>query len=490
MYRCTFISFTCLTLLIAGVAWLNDKGRDTMCNRIWPAPRGRWKNEPPFWEMENCPVQMFSKENVTNCMSGRTFYVIGNSVARQSAFNMVELLGGMGVDRENQKAMCPKHETTWDSSCQQEYGGVKIKYLFLQYYDGFFYDDRGGFPFYRYREFDPIQNKYVVRTGRHPNATATFGVSADEAPELHGKLWLDDNCWRKQTRGCFRDFFKGATEKDVLVFQLGFTYPQPSEEEETALKEKVLETGELGVDMHGWLLSSATAFRAHIAATFPGTVFCASIAQMNPHKYLSYLNPKLYRVNEIQYALWQTSNEEKPWYFIDQWAINDGRFQLYNDHIHFNGMLSHAFLYQMLNELCPGGGDSKLANPWTAPQFANTLLYCTDNREFFFVNSEGYRMIVQKGPDHLLPAYMSSYPVLQKSLDEIKQVANSNIICRFLPDQTLLLGDGRTVFLVDGRYRRAFPNAQVFMAHGFSFEQVQHIESACINVIPLGPDMS
>jgi hypothetical protein len=52
-------------------------------------------------------------------MEGKTLYVIGNSVPRQAAFDMIELLGGMSTDREHQKEACPKHAGTV-SLCDNE----------------------------------------------------------------------------------------------------------------------------------------------------------------------------------------------------------------------------------------------------------------------------------------------------------------------------------------------------------------------------------
>jgi hypothetical protein len=98
---------------------------------------------------------------------------MGNSVGRQNAFGMVELLGGASVKRENQRDKCPKHETTWDDSCHQDFAGVKIKYLFIQYMDGFNYTDRHGAPFWKQRVNKTIGglNTSTWTTGRLPNGT-------------------------------------------------------------------------------------------------------------------------------------------------------------------------------------------------------------------------------------------------------------------------------------------------------------------------------
>lgn len=261
-------------LVSASHGWLDESGRDTLCNHVYPSNGGKWQDSPPYWQLPNCPTQVFSPENVTSCMGGRTFYVIGNSIARQSAFNLVEFLGGASVLRENQKELCPKHETFWGDSCHQEYGGVKIRYLHLQYMDGYYYRTRSGFPFYRYKQTDPMTNISRIITGRMPDASSKKWISPKEATNMNVKFWAEDNCIMKETRQCLQDFFINSTEKDVLLFSLGLAYRLPVTAEEKAENDrKILEMGEIGLDMEKWLISSAVAFKSHIAASFKGQTF-------------------------------------------------------------------------------------------------------------------------------------------------------------------------------------------------------------------------
>ena len=123
------------------------EGRCRWCNREYPSSGGVWAPVPPYWQFpDECENQVFDVEDTKKCMEGRTLYVIGNSVARQAAFNMAVMLGGAAVKREDQRDQCPKHGTGWSDSCHNDIAGVKIKYLFIQCLDGFHYEDRNGFP--------------------------------------------------------------------------------------------------------------------------------------------------------------------------------------------------------------------------------------------------------------------------------------------------------------------------------------------------------
>lgn len=141
------------------------------CNREFEAINGGhgvFKLDPPHWRPSvDCDTRMFTQDDIITCMTGRTLYVIGNSVARQSAFGLVEMLGGATVKREDQRDLCPKHETTWDDSCHQEYAGIKIKYLFLQFMDGYNYSNRKGFPFWE-RPTSMPQSLVDVYTAHKP----------------------------------------------------------------------------------------------------------------------------------------------------------------------------------------------------------------------------------------------------------------------------------------------------------------------------------
>lgn len=280
------------------------------------------------------------------------------------------MLGGDLVKREDQRDQCPKHETTWDDSCHSEIAGVKLKYLFMQFPDGFRYSDRGGFPYFRYKTATNGGNndskgapQEKWHTGKLPcNETTTVdGVTTieycdnahDQNADQENPIWMDDNCINHSTRECLAKFFHGSTERDILIFTLGMTFIFDGNEPNLSP----------GIDSAEWLRSSAAAFRGHLAATFPGQVFRTTLAEFNSNSYLLPKIPQLKKANGVLWEVWRPDSSERPWYTIDQWPINQGRHYLYNDHVHFNGPLTHAMLHQVLNELCPGGGKTTWEYP-------------------------------------------------------------------------------------------------------------------------------
>ena len=122
----------------------------------------------------------------------------------------VNMLGGGSVKREGQRDLCPKHETTWDDSCHTEFAGVKIRFLHVQWIDGFDYANRGGFPFIRNLEI----NNYETVLPAKPSLVQ--GGPTD--------YWEAGNCIDTNMFSCLQTFFNGSTERDVLVFQVGMSY--------------------------------------------------------------------------------------------------------------------------------------------------------------------------------------------------------------------------------------------------------------------------
>lgn len=176
--------------------------------------------------------------------------------------------------------------------------------------------DRGGFPFVD-------RNKYPQQLPDTPG-------------EDNPMYWEEDNCIHLKTRDCLQNFFTNATKDDILIFIAGMGYCGLG-----------YANAALNVP---WLRNSAAAFRSHIAAVFPGTVFRLNNAHVVGKKYASY-QPCLDQVNNILDETWFMGSENNSWYAIDQKAINEGRDNLYNDPLHFVGPLTIASLTQVRTDL-------------------------------------------------------------------------------------------------------------------------------------------
>lgn len=464
------------------------------CHRDWPARGGRWTWEPPYWETEGCPNQAFGTAAATECMKGRTLYVIGNSVARQMAFGMVEVLGGLGVKRENQRDSCPKHETTWGDSCHQEFAGVKIRYLFIQFMDGFFYGVRNGFPFYRWK--DASTGKWV--TGRLPvgmniDRLHTVAGSGDSPEEYSGKekYWVDDNCIHQTTRSCLAAFFNGSQPHDVLIFTLGMSYALHTQEEEDGRAFL-----NVSVDTRQWLVSSASAWRAHLAATFNGQVFRTTLAQLAPGRSAAHMTPLMKNTNEAVWPVWRPGSEDLPWYTIDQWAINEGREGLYNDHVHFNGMLTQATLQNVVNELCPGRGDARNIS-WPRPDLARQVVASSPAGHngsvaaLFLVDDDGNRHSLQVNSS--LPSLLSYLaPFARKHISEGElALIPLGVAFPVLADGDLFRAtNDKVVFRLESGVARAIYNGAVFLAHGWEWSDVKLLPPELIKMIGRGDDIT
>lgn len=508
MIAYNFIIFIVILLQALLPSSAVDENTNRYCHRDWPAP-GVWKHEAPYWQSLKCPNnQAFGKIETEKCLKNRTVYVIGNSVARQAAFGFVEMLGGDTVKRENQRDMCPKHETTWGDSCHQEFAGVKFKYLFLQFMDGFNYTDRHGFPFFRQKNVDTDE----LYTGKLHSECDIFGSCSNVSsvavtPDYFtpGSFWADDNCMLQNTRQCLREFFIDSKSEDILIFTLGMSY------------QKELDTAKLAansLDTRSWLMSSAANFKAHIAATFKGQTFRVTLAPLNPTGYVAYLTPIMHQVNLILWSLWQPGSEDKPWYTIDQWAINSNREYLYNDHVHFNGMLTHAMLHQVLNELCPGGGIAG-SNRWPRPDFAGKyILVKTMNgnssrssmNEYYCVATTGdeigtlYRIeanptsnvTTSSIPGIDIPLILKDKQLTLMTSNEVSQILLSKNTIPYLTQGQLIKGTAsKTVYLLanDGK-KHAFLSSTAFLEKGYDFGNVITLQQSIIAFITTGSDIS
>lgn len=134
-----------------------------------------------------------------------------------------------------------------------------------------------------------------------------------------------------------------------MIFALGMIYAVPAPGTEPA-------PGTVGVDYRQWALNSAAAFKANVASTFSGQVFRFTHAPLVSDEGSTVKTAAVLRANDLLWNVWAPASEEKPWYTVDQWQINQGRFNMYDDRVHYNGKLTFAALHQVLNEICPGGG--------------------------------------------------------------------------------------------------------------------------------------
>ena len=252
-----------------------------------------------------------------------------------------------------------------------------------------------------------------------------------------------------------------------------------------------LETaGELGdrfVDKKAWLVASLTNFKAHIESTFHGYVFWQTLSPYHKRYWYSVRNPWLLEVNKIA-SQYFVGDVEKKWYVIDQWAINLNRDKIYNDHVHFNGNLEQATLYQVLNTLCPGQGDNSVAaNMWPNMEYAATLVCTRANTTSCYFGSETGS--VQKLDE--FPFYLKN--VAPKWVnDTMEGVLRTNNAVPHVEDGMLIRKPtGQTIYLISNHTTRLFSSAEAFLKYGYDFQKskIVAIPASVFNLIPKGSDL-
>lgn len=391
---------------------------------------------------------------------------MGNSIARQFLFNTVEVLGGEAVDRENQKLHCPKLEINWDAnSCRKEYKGVQFKYLFFRYMDGFYYKDRGGFPFMKNLN---TYNTSALKLPDHPN---------DVVPPVYHIL--TDNCINEDTRTCMKNFFHDSKKEDVLIFSLGFAYCEQESD---------------NLDYDAWCRASATAFRSNLQEVFPGTVFRVNNPEVHAFKSFPQIDSCLRKMDHYLWEIWHPSSfpEGKAWYHIDQFNINKNRPELYNDGLHFIGPLSKATIQQVLNSLCPSEGIPIKIKP--APEYRLSLVsvQAANNSKII----ESYYLVDEQGSFFQLPQPAGLCPKILKREKDVTLTAQqfqslSPPILKF-PDicgnETLArIGRGREVFGLFDSGWQLFNSFHAFASRGYDFGNVKTLNEREFNFFPVGP---
>lgn len=194
--------------------------------------------------------------------------------------------------------------------------------------------------------------------------------------------------------------------------------------------------------------------------------------------------------------LWQVSsaNEHDMWYTIDQWAINENRNYLYNDQIHFQGPLSMATLQQVLNELCPGGGNATMPNVWPHADLAGHYIAVENSHKppltttYYFIDKRGNKLeLTLNSTSSSIPWYMklSTKSVLKMTHIEVSDILDGPTQ-PYIPEDCVVRGDGREVYWLKNDHKYLFPSGNVFMAHGFEWDQIIPVDQLLLNGIPEG----
>lgn len=199
------------------------------------------------------------------------------------------------------------------------------------------------------------------------------------------------------------------------------------------------------------------------------------------------------------WSVWSpgSTQDESVWYTIDQWAINANRNHYYNDHVHYNGPLTHAMLHQVFHLLCPTLGLSREQQDlWQshlivvnrhhhAAAAAVTIGTAKGDLkeepkeewlEHFLYDTSHHLHVI---PKICLPYLtLSSSPSIQLSEADISSMPTSTpfpaAICQ---EHALIRGQlAREVFVMQGMKYHLFPSVEIFASYGYEFNQVIVVE--------------
>jgi hypothetical protein len=232
------------------------------------------------------------------------------------------------------------------------------------------------------------------------------------------------------------------------------------------------------------------------------------------------------------------------WYTIDQWAINEGRDHLYNDHIHYSGKLTHATLFQVLNMICPQFGIDRDFMEAHANRIIYTGAY--DHYNIYFADNGGYlhkfletvNFIVDpnkkaeaygngldgdktmtagrassntcldlflnmKIPNHHTDITNASsatpnfkhleviYDLPQADFQKFykSDAPDADIHATTCTDHVIVKGSSRTVYLIENYQKRTFMSLHAFASRGFDFANLVPMHDWMLQLIPDGPNL-
>ena len=164
------------------------------------------------------------------------------------------------------------------------------------------------------------------------------------------RFYENDGCiGHKSTKECLMSFFANSTNNDVLIFTLGYSYAIPYH------RKINYEDLDRYLNMRQWLNASAQQFQINVNDLFNGTIIRVTHAD---HRWgMERYNRILRSYEQLLENIWgacdtnHTSDSRQMWYVIDQFAINQNRLHLYDDHMHFSEDLTRATVQQVLNIL-------------------------------------------------------------------------------------------------------------------------------------------
>lgn len=289
---------------------VTDKQVDHHCGKAWPL-HGNWsyQGESSHWNYttQGCNGSQIELSRLHECFRERTFFILGNSISRQFAFELPRLLFDEPVvARIDQKGMCSKVGNV-PESCN-------------------------------------VDLPRINTTARHSWFTYLDGKPVGPPkPDGWVPSWDSDTCEGFHPDDCFHLLVQNNTADDVLIFNVGLQY---------------CHTDPTGVEnVMEWREILMRRFIDRVRRYFRGTVIYMNITPIQSSSEIldlpfRYVEERAERFNEEFIRIILAHAPE--WYIFDAFSMCKPVLYtpLFNDHVHFQGHLTRVGWNIMAHMIC------------------------------------------------------------------------------------------------------------------------------------------
>ena len=271
----------------------------------------------PYFTPSNCRTRTWTGAQAAACLQGVRVFILGNSVARNYAYELGSLFDGYipngsfmhdgrPLDRVQQKQACAKAPRTDQAALAQSC----------------------------VVDFHPITSVSFMWRQWFMQPPPTDTSTAAEG----------DFCLGADPIACLRDFLAPSRTGDMLIVSLGLAYarylPRHLDASPAMLQR--------------YIRCEAWAFVEAISRLFRGSsVLVVNTTPMMREDPGPSPNKRAVIINAAESAVFH----EAGWPVLDQWSINWGQWKQYADHVHFptapGACLTQAMWQHALSLVCP-----------------------------------------------------------------------------------------------------------------------------------------
>lgn len=288
----------------------NPSLQSDSCSRTVPL-HGTWNTssadikEWTFTPRVHCNAAVVSNEQARSCLRDRRVFALGNSIARQFAFELPAVVDNAPVvARVDQKGLCSKTGLA-PERCETRFGDGSVAWsAWFLYFDG------------------------LPTRPAHPDSL------------IPG--WEVDTCGHLNVSDCVRSLTEGASADDIMLTNVGIAYAlwDPDSEE----------------DVQAWRRAAVRNFIAGVNSVFPGTVVYMPVSPMrNSHAFGEFPKRLTYeRAERLNELVLEEILQGSSWHVFDVWSMMKPVLYtpVYNDAYHFQGVGTRAGWNILLRMLC------------------------------------------------------------------------------------------------------------------------------------------